>query len=98
MACLLSDSICCLCAGKLTLSLSQQAAAWAESREHAEVLVMVGGRLLIDWLLATAAREDNGPEQANAERALLSLVHCRALPMPHAPRAACTLRLPQHPL
>ena len=61
--------------------MSQQAAAWAQSKEHAEVLVAVGGRLLIDWLLAMAGRDENSPEQANAERALLSLLCSRARPV-----------------
>ena len=42
------------------------------------MLLVVGGRLLIDWLLSTAMRDDGGLEQANAERALLSLLHTRA--------------------
>ena len=44
------------------------------------MLLVVGGRLLIDWLLTTASRDDDSPEQANAERALLSLLHTRAVP------------------
>ena len=43
------------------------------------MLLVVGGRLLIDWLLSTAMRDDGGPEQANAERALLSLLQTRTL-------------------
>ncbi|CAL8471570.1 g11112 [Coccomyxa elongata] len=63
--------------GKLTMSLAQQAEAWAESQEHAEVLVMLGGRMLLDWLLVTAAKPDSSPEQLNAERALLNLLQHR---------------------
>jgi len=59
------------------MSIAQQAQAWAESQEHAEVLVMLGGRLLLDWLLTTAAKLDTTPEQVNAERALLNLLQNR---------------------
>ena len=59
------------------MSLAQQAEAWAESQEHAEVLVMLGGRMLLDWLLVTAAKSDSSPEQLNAERALLNLLQHR---------------------
>lgn len=70
-------SIFLWCPGKLTMSLAQQAEAWAESQEHAEVLVMLGGRMLLDWLLVTAAKSDSSPEQLNAERALLNLLQHR---------------------
>lgn len=59
------------------MSIAQQAQAWAESQEHAEVLVMLGGRLLLDWLLTAAAKLDTTPEQVNAERALLNLLQNR---------------------
>jgi hypothetical protein len=87
--------VCCH-AGKLTLSLSQQAAAWAQSKEHAEVLLVVGGRLLIDWLLTTASRDDGSPEQANAERALLSLLHTRAMLAQNCSHTPCTASSPGH--
>ena len=71
-----SDSMCSFhCAGDfLTMSIAQQAAAWSESPHHAEVLVVLGGRLLIDWLLKTAARDESSPEQGQAEQALLRLL------------------------
>ena len=56
------------------MSIAQQAAAWSESPHHAEVLVVLGGRLLIDWLLKTAARDESSPEQGQAEQALLRLI------------------------
>lgn len=56
------------------MSIAQQAAAWSESPHHAEVLVVLGGRLLIDWLLKTAARDETSPEQGQAEQALLRLL------------------------
>ncbi len=56
------------------MSIAQQAAAWSESPHHAEVLVVLGGRLLIDWLLKTAARDESTPEQGQAEQALLRLL------------------------
>lgn len=59
------------------MSIAQQAEAWAESQEHAEVLVMVGGRMLLEWLLTTAAKADSSSEQLNAERALLNLLQHR---------------------
>lgn len=57
-----------------TMSIAQQAAAWSESPHHAEVLVVLGGRLLIDWLLKTASRDESSPEQGQAEQALLRLI------------------------
>lgn len=56
------------------MSIAQQAAAWSESPHHAEVLVVLGGRLLIDWLLTTAASDESIPEQGQAEQALLRLI------------------------
>ena len=56
------------------MSIAQQAAAWSESPHHAEVLVVLGGRLLIDWLLTTAAKDEASPEQGQAEQALLRLL------------------------
>lgn len=66
--------LCDACTGKLSLSVAQQAAAWAESPAHAEVLVMAGGAQLMDWLLATAANEESTDAQLHAEHALLSLL------------------------
>lgn len=56
----------------------------------------VGGRLLIDWLLALAAKDEASPEQANAERALLSLLRSRAslIPLPHLLKAWPSIILP----
>ena len=65
------------------MSIAQQAAAWSESAHHAEVLVVLGGRVLIDWLLATAAKDEASPEQGQAEQALLRLMQSGAhLPAP----------------
>ena len=60
------------------MSIAQQAAAWSESPHHAEVLVVLGGRVLIDWLLATAAKDEASPEQGQAEQALLRLMQSGA--------------------
>ncbi|CAK0785443.1 hypothetical protein CVIRNUC_008652 [Coccomyxa viridis] len=58
----------------LTMSLAQQAVAWSESPHHAEVLVVLGGRQLIDWLLSTACKDEASPEQGQAEQALFRLL------------------------
>ena len=66
---------CFCCPGDfLTMSLAQQAVAWSESPHHAEVLVVLGGRQLIDWLLATACKDEASPEQGQAEQALFRLL------------------------
>lgn len=56
------------------------------------MLVVLGGRVLIDWLLATAARDEASPEQGQAEQALLRLMQSGAhlpAPSPLTHRGAC---------
>ena len=70
------------------MSLAQQAVAWSESPHYAEVLVVLGGRQLIDWLLSTACKDEASPEQGQAEQALFRLLQSgerMKLPFIHLP-------------
>lgn len=61
-------------AGAWTGSLAGQVADWAESQQKRDALILLGGYVLLDWLLDTAATSHNSTDQATAERAVLSLL------------------------
>ncbi|KAK9822384.1 hypothetical protein WJX81_006810 [Elliptochloris bilobata] len=59
--------------GRLALSAARQAAIFAEDPSRRELMVVTGGRRLMDWLLSAASGEGR-PAQLDATRALQHLL------------------------
>ena len=71
--------------GRLALSAAKQAAMFAEDPARRELMVVTGGRRLMDWLLSAASVE-GPPAQPDAVRTLQHLLATRA---PRCTRSWC---------